>query len=81
MTRQKRACSALYEVIKMDIEKEIKKEIKNLRVQESHNERTGFPDLAEKQNQIADWLSDYQEILDWMINVEPDVYHKYQRYV
>lgn len=59
----------------------IEKEIENLREQARHNERTGFPDLAEKQNQLANWLSDYKEILDWMINVEPDVYHKYQRYV
>lgn len=60
---------------------DIEKEIENLREQACHNKRTGYPDLAKKQNQIADWLSDYTEILDWMINIEPDVYDDYLRYV
>lgn len=59
----------------------ILKEIENLRYQAQNSRRTHFDELAEYQEQIADWLSDYTEILDWMINVEPDVYHKYQRYV
>ena len=59
----------------------IEEEIKTLRYQADSDIRTGYPDLAEWRNQIADWLSDYQEILDWMINVEPDVYDDYLRYV
>lgn len=60
---------------------DIEKEIESLREQAWRNKRTGFPDLAKKQNQIADWLSDYKEILDWMINIKPDVYDDYLRYV
>lgn len=59
----------------------IEEEIKILRYQAESDQRTGYPDLAEYRNQIADWLSDYKEILDWMINVEPDVYNDYLRYV
>lgn len=63
------------------MDEEIKKEIETLRLQAKSDERTGYHDLAKWRNQIADWLSDYQEILDWMINVEPDVYDDYLRYV
>lgn len=59
----------------------IEEEIKTLRYQAESDQRTGYPDLAKWRNQIADWLSDYKEILDWMINVEPDVYDDYLRYV
>lgn len=59
----------------------IEEEIKILRYQAESDQRTGYPDLAKWRNQIADWLSDYQEVLDWMINIEPDVYDDYLRYV
>lgn len=60
---------------------DIEKEIENLRYQAQSDLRTGYPDLAKWKDQIADWLSDYQEILDWMINIEPDVYDDYLRHV
>lgn len=60
---------------------DILKAIKNLRYQAQHNRLTHYDELAEYQEQIADWLSDYTEILGWMINIEPDVYDDYLRYV
>lgn len=37
---------------------DIEKEIENLREQACHNQRTGFPELAEKQRQCAEWLQE-----------------------
>lgn len=40
---------------------DIEKEIENLRYQAQSDLRTGYPDLAEWRNQIADWL---EELID-----------------
>lgn len=40
---------------------DILKEIENLRYQAQHNRRTHFDELAEYQEQMADWL---QELVD-----------------
>jgi hypothetical protein len=60
---------------------DIEKEIENLRVQARHNERTGFHELAEKQNQIADWLQELVEIHKLQQENAEFIYKFYEEYM
>lgn len=64
-------------VFRKDFEKyNILKEVKNLRYQAQNNRRTHFNELAEYQEQIADWLQELVDMRKSYRDTTPIIYNK-----
>lgn len=60
---------------------DIEEEIKILRYQAESDQRTGYPDLAEYRNQIADWLQELVEIHKLQQENAEFIYKFYEEYM
>lgn len=65
----------------MDRRFDILKEIENLRYQAQHNWRTHFDELAEYQEQIADWLQELVDIHKSQQEHAEFIYKFYEEYM